>query len=532
MQSTSTQSAKTQGAKRADAPPARAGRTARGGQKSGQSTSGAGARRGDKMLAGGRILHGDCLERMAELAPASVDLVFADPPYNLQLKGRLQRPDESEVDGVKDAWDKFPSFAAYDDFTRAWLTAARRAMKPDAALWVIGSYHNIFRVGAILQDLGFWILNDVVWQKSNPMPNFRGRRFTNAHETLIWAAKSESSRYTFNYDSLKALNDDLQMRSDWLLPVCNGKERLRGADGAKVHPTQKPEALLYRVLSASTLPGDLVLDPFLGSGTTAAAAQRLSRRWIGIEQDARYIRAAEARLQGAQADAAGDPALLAPIEKRREARIPFGLLLEHGLLRAGDILLAPDGRTAAKVRADGTLVARGAEGEVRGSIHQVGAAVQGTGSCNGWSFWCLPPETAARNAPGSKSVKNGGKGSGSKGQTAPPVALDALRCQLRRAMEGGEQQRGGGGDRAGLSLKDLRRQARQAPPAPARTNPRAGALPPLSSPRPLLPPPPRGPRRPRGPCAPAPTPPRRAQRTQAAAPPRPPAAPRQKTRCA
>src|SRR5881398_2683423 len=243
-----------------------------------------------------RIVIGDCVAEMSKLPAGSVDLVFADPPYNLQLKGDLKRPDESHVDAVNDDWDKFSSFAAYDDFTRAWLIACRRVMKPSATLWVIGSYHNIYRVGALLQDLGFWILNDVVWRKSNPMPNFRGRRFTNAHETLIWAAR-ESGRtsYTFNYEALKAGNDDVQVRSDWTIALCTGEERLKDGDGRKLHPTQKPQALLARVILASSRPDDLVLDPFCGTGTTGAVAKQLGRRFIGVERDHTYAAAAEKR---------------------------------------------------------------------------------------------------------------------------------------------------------------------------------------------------------------------------------------------
>src|SRR5271156_2468854 len=244
-----------------------------------------------------RIVVGDCVAEMSKLPTGSVDLVFADPPYNLQLKGDLKRPDESHVDAVNNDWDKFSSFAAYDDFTRAWLMACRRVMKPSATLWVIGSYHNIFRVGSMLQDLDFWILNDIVWRKSNPMPNFRGRRFTNAHETLIWAARDAAKRnYTFNYEALKAGNDDIQMRSDWFIPLCTGEERLKGHDGKKLHPTQKPEALLARTILASSRPDDLVLDPFCGTGTPGAVAHRLRRRFIGIERAAGYATAAEARI--------------------------------------------------------------------------------------------------------------------------------------------------------------------------------------------------------------------------------------------
>src|SRR5487761_935928 len=248
-----------------------------------------------------RIVVGDCVAEMSKLPAGSVDLVFADPPYNLQLKGDLKRPDESHVDAVNNDWDKFSSFAAYDDFTRAWLLACRRVMKPSATLWVIGSYHNIFRVGTVLQDLGFWILNDIVWRKSNPMPNFRGRRFTNAHETLIWAARDAAKRdYTFNYEALKAGNEDIQMRSDWFIPLCTGEERLKGSDGKKLHPTQKPEALLARVMLAASQPDDLVLDPFNGTGTTGAVAKKLGRRFIGIERDAKYAHAAEKRIADVQ----------------------------------------------------------------------------------------------------------------------------------------------------------------------------------------------------------------------------------------
>jgi modification methylase len=276
---------------------------------------------------------------MAALPEGSVDMVFADPPYNLQLANELVRPDNSRVDGVDESWDKFQSLAAYDEFTRGWLSAARRVLKPNGTLWVIGSYHNIFRVGAILQDLDFWMLNDVVWRKSNPMPNFRGRRFTNAHETLIWCAKSEKSKYTFNYDSMKALNDDIQMRSDWLLPICNGGERLKNDDGRKAHPTQKPEALLHRVVMASTRVGDLILDPFFGTGTTGAVAKQLRRDFIGIERETDYIEIAEARLDRVRP--IEETALLETPSKRDQPRIPFGWLVERGLLRPGEVLYGP-----------------------------------------------------------------------------------------------------------------------------------------------------------------------------------------------
>jgi modification methylase len=332
--------------------------------------------------ASARILRGDCVAEMAKLAAASVDLVFADPPYNLQLQGDLKRPDDSRVDAVDDDWDKFSSFSAYDDFTRAWLVACRRLMKPNATLWVIGSYHNIFRVGTILQDLGFWILNDIVWRKSNPMPNFRGRRFTNAHETLIWAARDAAKRnYTFNYEALKAGNDDVQVRSDWLVPLCTGEERLKGGDGKKLHPTQKPEALLARVILAASRPDDLVLDPFSGTGTTGAVARRLRRRFIGIERDADYAAAAQARI------AAVEPlpnSTLASFMTAREApRVPFSALLERGLVAPGIKLVDAKKKHKALVRADGALLF----GDAVGSIHRIGALAQGLEACNGWTFW-------------------------------------------------------------------------------------------------------------------------------------------------
>ena len=342
---------------------------------------------------------GDCVAAMEALPEASVDLVFADPPYNLQLKSELRRPNNSRVDGVEEDWDRFASLADYDEFTRAWLAAARRVLKPDGTLWTIGSYHNIYRLGAALQDLGFWLLNEVVWRKSNPMPNFRGRRFTNAHETLIWAAHSEKTRYVFNYDALKALNDGLQMRSDWLLPICTGQERLK-QDGRKLHPTQKPEALLHRVVLASSRPGDIVLDPFFGTGTTGVVAKRLRRRWIGIERDEGYAAAAAERIR--RVEPAADLETVAIPEKRSEPRIPFGALVEQGLLDVGQVLTDRSGRLTAKVRADGMLVAA----DHSGSIHSVGAALQGAPACNGWTFWYVPTDRG-------------------------PMPIDVLRQQLR-----------------------------------------------------------------------------------------------------
>jgi len=354
--------------------------------------------------ASARILVGDCVAEMAKLPAASIDLIFADPPYNLQLQGELKRPDDSYVDAVDNAWDQFASFSAYDDFTRAWLVACRRVMKPGATLWVIGSYHNIFRVGALLQDLGFWILNDIVWRKSNPMPNFRGRRFTNAHETLIWAARDAGQRaYTFNYEALKAGNDDVQMRSDWFIPLCTGEERLKGRDGKKLHPTQKPEALLARIILAASQPDDVVLDPFCGTGTTGAVARRLRRHFIGIEREAEYAAAADRRV--AEAEPLPEPAL-APFMTARDApRVPFTALLERGLVTPGITLVDAKRRHSAVVRADGAL----ALGQSVGSIHRIGALAQGLEACNGWTFWHV--ETP-------------------KGLTV----IDALRAQVRAEM--------------------------------------------------------------------------------------------------
>ncbi|MFB9222866.1 site-specific DNA-methyltransferase [Paracoccus cavernae] len=328
-----------------------------------------------------QILAGDCIEVMNSLPESSVDLIFADPPYNLQLKGDLHRPDNSKVDAVDDHWDQFTGFAAYDQFTREWLAAARRILKPNGAIWVIGSYHNIFRVGASLQDAGYWILNDVIWRKSNPMPNFRGKRLTNAHETMIWASKSENSKYTFNYEALKSLNEGIQMRSDWVLPICTGGERLKDDKGDKAHPTQKPESLLHRILIGSTNPGDVVLDPFFGTGTTGAVAKMLGRDFIGIEREEAYREIATKRLERVRRLDAG--ALATTTGKRAEPRVPFGQVVERGMLRPGEELYSLDSRHKAKVRADGSLIGN----DVKGSIHQVGAALQRAPSCNGWTYW-------------------------------------------------------------------------------------------------------------------------------------------------
>jgi modification methylase len=328
------------------------------------------------------ILIGDCVAEMDKLPADSVDLIFADPPYNLQLEGALSRPDQSLVDAVDDDWDKFADFAEYDAFTARWLAAARRAMKPNATIVVIGSYHNIFRVGAILQDLGFWILNDIVWRKANPMPNFRGRRFTNAHETMIWAARGpEAKRYTFNYEALKAGNEDCQARSDWFLPICTGAERLKDSEGRKTHPTQKPEALLQRLLLAASNVGDLILDPFFGSGTTGAVARRLRRSYIGIERDPVYAAAARRRIEAVE-PLAEETVATAPT-RRSEPRVAFASLVETGLVQPGELVRDARRRHSALVRADGTLAA----GPAIGSIHKIGALVQGLPACNGWTFW-------------------------------------------------------------------------------------------------------------------------------------------------
>ncbi|MGE0501549.1 MAG: site-specific DNA-methyltransferase [Rhizobiaceae bacterium] len=328
------------------------------------------------------IIKGDCVAALDRLPDRSIDAIFADPPYNLQLEGDLRRPDQSKVDAVDDHWDQFESFEAYDAFTRAWLLAARRVLKPSGTIWVIGSYHNIFRVGATMQDLGYWILNDIVWRKTNPMPNFRGRRFQNAHETMIWASRDQKGKsYTFNYEALKAANDDVQMRSDWLFPICTGAERLKDDNGDKLHPTQKPEALIARVLLSSTKPGDVVLDPFFGSGTTGAVAKRLGRHFVGVEREQGYIDAAMARIDAVQPLEAG---MVEPLAgKRSEPRVAFVSLIDSGLMAPGAVLHDARRRWTATVRADGTLVA----GDVAGSIHRVGAVMQGLDACNGWTFW-------------------------------------------------------------------------------------------------------------------------------------------------
>lgn len=345
-----------------------------------------------------QILHGDCIQVLKGMPENSVDLVFADPPYNLQLSKILYRPNLTKVDAVDDRWDKFSDFEQYDEFTRQWLSATQRVMKDSGTIWVIGTYHNIYRVGSIMQDLGFWILNDILWLKNNPMPNFRGVRFTNAHETMIWAQKKKGARYTFNHRSMKALNDDLQMRSDWTIPLVTGKQRIR-TNGSKAHSTQKPEALLYRVLMASSSPGDVVLDPFFGSGTTGAVAKQLGRKWIGIERDKKYIKVARERIDAVKK--ADEESL--HVEKRRQARVPFGALLENGLLRPGQMLYFAKNGTKAKILSNGHIRC----GDVTGSIHSVARSLLGNAPANGWDVWFY------------------------KDQDGKKVTIDALREKIR-----------------------------------------------------------------------------------------------------
>lgn len=351
------------------------------------------------------IINADCIETMNNMEENSVDVIFADPPYYMQLGDALFRPDNTLVNGVFEDWDSFESLAAYDEYTKQWLSAARRVLKDDGSLWVIGSYHNIFRVGYILQNLGFWILNDVVWNKTNPMPNFKGTRFTNAHETLIWAIKNPKAKYTFNYEAMKALNDETQMRSIWELPICTGKERLKNENGEKLHPTQKPEALLYRILLASTKPGDVVLDPFFGTGTTGAVAKKLGRNFIGIERDAAYVKGAEERIKNVET--VSDCAMEYTVKKKLQ-RVPFGAVIEHGMLQPGDMLFDASGKHSATIRSDGSVKSKNAEG----SIHQVGAAEQNAAACNGWEYWYY------------KDAKKG------------LVCIDELRQKIRTEMYG------------------------------------------------------------------------------------------------
>lgn len=353
-----------------------------------------------------QVLHGDCIEVMASLPADSVDLIFADPPYNLQLQKELLRPNQTRVARVDDDWDQFEGFAAYDVFTREWLSACRRVLKPSGTLWAIGTYHNIHRVGAALQDLGFWVLNEITWIKVNPMPNFRGVRFANAHETLLWVQKERGAKYTFNHHTMKALNGDKQMRSDWVLPLCTGKERLK-VDGEKAHSTQKPEALLYRVISSSSDPGHVVLDPFFGTGTTGVVAKRLHRRWIGIEQQENYVGLARKRIDAVNPDEF-DESIYLTHEPRRGPRVAFGRVVEMGLLSPGsELYYRKDSTRKAIVRADGTLQMNGEQG----SIHKLAKQLNG-GPANGWVCWYF------RQDPGGELIQ-----------------IDALRQQIRRSLD-------------------------------------------------------------------------------------------------
>ena len=337
-----------------------------------------------------KIIKGNCIDSMISLPDNSIDVIFADPPYNLQLKNVLSRPDSSKVNGVTEDWDRFKSFEDYDQFTKGWMSEAQRILKPEGTIWVIGSYHNIFRVGNTMQNLGFWILNDIIWHKSNPMPNFKGTRFTNAHETIIWASKNFSSKYNFNYQAMKSLNEGTQMRSDWHIPICSGRERIRDSEGNKIHSTQKPEALLYRVLLSSSKKGDVILDPFFGTGTTGAVAKKLGRNFIGLEKESVYIKAAEKRIRAI--DHPEEISLETTISKKAQKRVPFGSLVENGLIKPGSVLRGPRNLKSKKfmatVRADGSLLINGDSG----SIHQMSAKVQGKESSNGWTFWHFEKE--------------------------------------------------------------------------------------------------------------------------------------------
>ena len=334
-----------------------------------------------------KIIKGNCIESMRSLPDNSINVIFADPPYNLQLKNDLSRPDSSKVNGVTEGWDRFNSFEEYDKFTKDWMSEAQRILKPEGTIWVIGSYHNIFRVGNTMQNLGFWILNDIIWHKSNPMPNFKGTRFTNAHETIIWASKNHNSKYSFNYHAMKSLNEGIQMRSDWYIPICSGGERIKDSNGNKIHSTQKPEALLYRVLLSSSKKDDVVLDPFFGTGTTGAVAKKLGRNFIGLEREDIYISAAEKRIK--EIDSPDEQFLSTTVSKKTQKRVPFGSLVENGLIKPGAVLRGPKSLKSKKfmatVRADGSLSMNGESG----SIHQMSAKVQGKESSNGWTFWHL-----------------------------------------------------------------------------------------------------------------------------------------------
>ena len=342
------------------------------------------------MIKKNSILHGDSLELLKQIPDKSIDLVFADPPYNLQLKDTLYRPDQTIVEAVTNDWDKFDTYQAYDNFSLLWLKESKRVLRDGGALWVIGSYHNILRLGTSIQNLGFWILNDIIWHKTNPMPNFRGTRFTNAHETLLWCATARKAKYTFNYQNLKELNEGKQMRSDWHIPICAGKERLRESNNQRSHPTQKPEALLYRILVSSTNKGDTVLDPFLGSGTTAVMAKKLQRNFIGFEQDKEYIKLAKKRLK--QTKVLADEVVTMAKSRKDLPKVPFGELVEQGIIPPGAVLTDKKEKFKATVSIDGSLKIK----DISGSIHQVGAKIQGLPSCNGWDFWHVKDKSSSK----------------------------------------------------------------------------------------------------------------------------------------
>ena len=327
-----------------------------------------------------KIVNGDSLEILKKIPDKTFDLVFADPPYNMQIGEKLKRPDDSKVNGVNDKWDQFSNFKHYDNFSKAWLKECKRILKDNGSIWVIGTYHNIFRLGYHIQNLNYWMLNDVIWRKNNPMPNFKGTRFTNAHETLIWASKNKKSKYTFNYQSLKCLNDDLQMRSDWIFPICSGKERLK-KNGKKVHSTQKPEALLHRIILATTNKNDAIFDPFLGTGTTAVVAKKLGRKYLGIEKDKKYFDAANERINNTKT--IEDNCLDTIQNNKSKPRIPFGSLIEMGIIKPGTMLFDQKKKYNAKIMIDGSLKHR----QTEGSIHKVAAKILGAESCNGWTFW-------------------------------------------------------------------------------------------------------------------------------------------------
>ena len=327
-----------------------------------------------------RIINGESINELKKIPNETFDLIFADPPYNLQLENNLVRPDNSKVNAVNDKWDQFDSFKSYDQFTNEWLSECKRVLKKNGCIWVIGSYHNIFRVGKIIQDLNFWILNDIIWNKNNPMPNFRGTRFTNAHETLIWASKSKKSKYTFNYQSMKSFNDDLQMRSTWNFPICGGKERLK-INGVKLHSTQKPEALLHRIILASSNKNDFILDPFLGSGTTAVVSKKLGRVYYGIEKEKKYFDASIKRVK--KTNLIKDEYLDVIKNNKSKPRIPFGSLIELGAIKPGTEIFDQQKKIYAKVMVDGSIRYKGNEG----SIHKVAAQILGAETCNGWTYW-------------------------------------------------------------------------------------------------------------------------------------------------